>query len=211
MIHQGSDLRLGFAYLLQKLAKNGFVPMTVIRDSKRVTINVPTPTDRQLLIPALEGAYPSYFVYGPMVFSAASAEFAGGLFNNASILQGLVYRSSELVSRRIDKPSFPGEQLVVVSSPFFPHKLSMGYDSPATRILRTVNGVKIKNLRHLVEVLRDAKTDYVTFDFDGWGGETMVFPRHDMLAATEDILTDNGVRAQASPDLLEVWQAKPKL
>jgi hypothetical protein len=27
-----------------------------------------------------------------------------------------------------------------------------------------------------------------------------------MVAATEEILTDNGVRAQGSPDMLKVWQ-----
>jgi hypothetical protein len=30
-----------------------------------------------------------------------------------------------------------------------------------------------------------------------------------MVAATEDILSDNGVRAQGSPDTLAIWQAKP--
>jgi hypothetical protein len=30
-----------------------------------------------------------------------------------------------------------------------------------------------------------------------------------MLAATDDILTDNGVRAQGSPDMLAVWLEKP--
>jgi hypothetical protein len=30
-----------------------------------------------------------------------------------------------------------------------------------------------------------------------------------MLAATEEILTDNGVRSQGSPDALAVWNAKP--
>jgi hypothetical protein len=29
-----------------------------------------------------------------------------------------------------------------------------------------------------------------------------------MLAATDDILTDNGVRAQGSPDMMAVWQDK---
>jgi len=28
------------------------------------------------------------------------------------------------------------------------------------------------------------------------------------LAATEEILTDNGIRAQGSPDTLKVWSAK---
>jgi hypothetical protein len=34
----------------------------------------------------------------------------------------------------------------------------------------------------------------------------LVFRRAEMVAATEEILTDNGVRAQGSPDLMKVWQ-----
>ena len=34
------------------------------------------------------------------------------------------------------------------------------------------------------------------------------FRRKEMVDATEDILTDNGVRAQGSPDMLEVWKTK---
>jgi hypothetical protein len=30
-----------------------------------------------------------------------------------------------------------------------------------------------------------------------------------MVAATEEILTDNGVRSQGSADTLAVWNAKP--
>jgi hypothetical protein len=29
-----------------------------------------------------------------------------------------------------------------------------------------------------------------------------------MVAATDDILTDNGIRSQGSPDALAVWNAK---
>jgi hypothetical protein len=37
----------------------------------------------------------------------------------------------------------------------------------------------------------------------------MVFPRAQMLVATDEILTDNGVRSQGSADALAVWNAKP--
>ena len=63
----------GFTYLFQKLAKNGSVPMTVIRDKKRIRVDVPAPAHRTLLIPALEGADPSYVVYGPIVFSQVTS------------------------------------------------------------------------------------------------------------------------------------------
>ena len=64
-------------------------------------------------------------------------------------------------------------------------------------------------LAHLVAVLRDSRDEFIVVAFDRRGGETQVFKRQEMLAATEEILGDNGVRAQGSPDLLEVWNAKP--
>jgi hypothetical protein len=39
-------------------------------------------------------------------------------------------------------------------------------------------------------------------------GETMVLPRQAVLDATEGILSDNGIRAQGSPDMLDIWNGK---
>jgi hypothetical protein len=50
---------------------------------------------------------------------------------------------------------------------------------------------------------------FVTIEFNQKGGEALVFSRQALVAATDDILTDNGVRAQGSPEMLAVWQAKP--
>ena len=108
-----------------------------------------------------------------------------------------------------DGPDADTQRLVVVSSPFFPHKLARGYSNPAGCVVYSVNGMRVHSLRHLVELLRDLRDDFVTFEFDQHSGETMVFARKEMLAATEDILTDNDVRAQGSADMLEVWRANP--
>lgn len=45
----------------------------------------------------------------------------------------------------------------------------------------------------------------MTFEFDQRGGEALVFSRSEVLVATEEILTDNGVRAQGSLDMMKVW------
>ena len=95
-----------------------------------------------------------------------------------------------------------------MSAPFFPSKLASGYGSPFAEVIKAVNGTPIKNLAHLVATLRDCKEEFVKFEFDGRGGETMIFPREAMVAATEDLLTDNGVRSQGSPDMLAVWGKK---
>ncbi len=115
---------------------------------------------------------------------------------------------SPVITRMTDPPAFPGEELVVVPSPFFPHKLVNGYSSPAGGVVKAVGGVRIKNLRHLVEVLRDGKDEFVTISFVQPGYETLVFKRKEIEASTEEILNDNGIRAQGSAELMSVWNAK---
>jgi hypothetical protein len=148
-----------------------------------------------------------------MVFADATNDFLGSATRDrqASGLMGmLTFLGSPLITRVGDKPAFEGERLVVVTSPFFPHKLAKGYGNPAWQVIKTVNKVPIKNLSHLVEVLRDLKDEFVTFEFNvRVSGETMVFPRAEVVAATNDILTDNGIRSQGSPDVLKIWEAKP--
>ena len=208
MVHQG-DLRVGFRYLVQKVAKNGRVPMDIVRAGAHLHVEVPVPHTHAMLIPSLEGAYPPYFIYGPLVFSKATAGFVNPLAHDPKLSGALIWDGSPLLARRGETPAFPGEELVVVASPFFPTKLSEAYANPDLHVLRTVNGIPIRNLRQLVEVLRDCRDEYVAFEFYERNKEAPVFPRKAMLAATEEILTDNGVRAQASPELLAVWQAKP--
>jgi hypothetical protein len=128
--------------------------------------------------------------------------------NNASIMSSYAFNRSPLLVHRGDAPDREHEELVVVAAPFFPHKLVNGYGSRFGSVVQSVNGVPVRSLRQLVAMLRDLKDEFVIFRFDQRAGETLVFPRKDMLAATEDILTDNGIRSQGSPDLLEVWQSK---
>jgi S1-C subfamily serine protease len=211
MIKLGPNLRVRFVYVIQKLAKDGKVPLTVVRAGKEVNVELPVVPKRPMVVPDLEGAYPSYFVYGPLVFSSATPQFIGGFTRGGGSggwMSVLTMMGSPLVKRMGDKPAFEGERLVVVSSPFFPHKLSKGYSNPISQVVKTVNGLPIKNLNHLVEVLRDSKDEFITIEFDIRGGETLVFPRAEVLAATDDILTDNGVRSQGSPDTLAIWNAK---
>jgi hypothetical protein len=115
---------------------------------------------------------------------------------------------SPLATRRGDLPNFPGEELVVVTSPMFPHRIGKGYDNPHTKVVKELNGVRIKNLRHFVEVLRDSKEKFTTIRFDDKFSETIVFNHQDALKATDEILSDNGIREQASEDLTAVWSKK---
>jgi len=209
MVKLGPDLRVDFHYLVQKTAKQGVVPLSIVRGGKPLAVKLPVSSDRPTLLRDLNGEYPSYFVYGPLVFSKATWEFLGGLEKNGGAARTLSVMKSPLLTRALDAPDADLQELVVVSSPFFPHKLAKGYSNAAGSVVASINGKHVTGLNQLVALLRDLSDEFVTIEFDQRPGESLVFPRKDMVAATEDILSDNGVRAQGSPDTLAIWQAKP--
>jgi S1-C subfamily serine protease len=211
MVQVGPDLRIRFRYEVQHLARNGKVPLTVVRGGKSLKIEMPVSPRYPMLIPDRDGTYPPYFIYGPLVFSDPAGGFAGLArygFGGYGEGGGAGMFGSPVITRMTDPPAFPGEELVVVPSPFFPHKLVKGYSSPAGGVVKAVGGVPIKNLRHLVEVLRDGKDEFVTISFVQPGYETLVFKRKEIEASTEEILNDNGIRAQGSAELMSLWNAK---
>jgi len=209
MINVNADLRLKFSYLIQKVARDGKVSLTIARNGKLMSMMVPVRNDLPLMVEDLRGDYPPYFIYGPLVFSKATALFMSGIAQNAGVLNALSLVGSPLVTQRTRPPDADHSELVIVSSPLFPHKLSKGYGNPIGSVVYSVNGVRVHDLKQLVALLRDLKDDYVIFEMGQlYSPETLVFPRKDMIAATDDILGDNGVRAQASAELLEIWQGK---
>jgi S1-C subfamily serine protease len=206
MIQVGDNLRLGFGYLLQKVAHDGTVPLTIVRAGKSQNIRMPVREHRPLLVDFLAGAYPPYFIYGPLVLSRASIESLQLLRAKGGTTAAAL--GSPLVARLGEPPDAGHDELVIVASPLFPHALSKGYGNPSGEIVKSVNGTPVKSLAQMVALLRDLKDEFVTIDFDNLTGEALVFPRAQTVAVTEEILTDNGVRAQGSPDMLKIWQGK---
>src|SRR5580693_8629836 len=127
MVKLDKDLRVSFAYMIQRTAGNDKVPMTIVRGGKSMQIELPVSAQHPTLITDLHGSYPSYFIYGPMVFSTATWQMVSGLENNAGLLRLLGAVKSPLITRALDPPDSETEELVVISSPFFPHKLANGY------------------------------------------------------------------------------------
>lgn len=198
------DLRLPFQYLVPKVVKDGKIPVTVFRDGETLSLEVPVSSHEDAVIPFLRLKYPRYFIYGPLVFSPASREMLLAL--GPVWLGALLQRGDVLISRLLDRPAFDGEELVVVASPMFSHRLTKGYSAPTMSIVETMNGIRVRNLRHLAELLKYTTAEFVEFKFAGHGVETLVFRRQEIADATEEILSDNGIRKRASDDLAEIWE-----
>jgi hypothetical protein len=203
-----ADHHLKFQYLIQRLARDNKVAMTILRAGSAQTVDVPVgPGENRLLLPYLAGNSPSYFIYGPLVFSEATQNYVRDFTygDSPETVLGYAYRGLPSIRRYGDRPAFPDERLVILAHPMFTHKIGTGYKGPYGDALDDVNGVRIRNLKHLVETLRDSSGEFVEFTFRGKYSEKIVFNRLEALEATEEILNDNGIRQQCSSDVAPVW------
>lgn len=202
MVSLRSNLRVSFHYFVPKLAKDGKIALTIIRDAKEQVVEVPVkPTSERLMKP-LDGAYPSYFVLGPMCFSAVSDDHAQRL------ARAMIDRKSPIVSRKGDRPRFEGEELVIGPAKMFSHPIMKGYELPFFPVLKAVNGTPVKNLKHLVELVKSSTDKYLVFDWADTLAETVVFDREELLKSTDDVLEEAQIRSPMSDFLKSTWEGK---
>jgi S1-C subfamily serine protease len=210
MVKIGANLRVFFPYMVQHVTKDGKIPLSVVRSGKQQHVDLPAFSDYPVIIPEWRTDYPPYFILGPVVFCEARAEIIGSLLTvpkGTDWMTHLISLGNPLIRDFGAREAFPGQRLVYISSPFFPHKLSKGYSNPVLRVVQSINNRPVKNLTNLVETIRDSKDEFLTIDFGGRYSETLVFSRKEMMEATESILTDNGIRSQGSPEVMSVWSA----
>lgn len=199
------DLRLSFRYFVPKRVANGVVPLKIIRDGQPVDIELPVYSGADLVMPYLEGRYPRYFICGPLTFTQATQDITGRIVGSSlKNMKAFQYTHSPLIIRQYDRPAFEGEELVVLGAPMFPHRIGKGYDSGVFEVVSHINETPVRNLTHLVELVRDATCEYLVVRIAG-RRETLVFEREELLASTEEILSDEGIRRQCSEDLQAVW------
>jgi S1-C subfamily serine protease len=152
MIQAPENLRLSFLSQVPKLARNGSVVVSVWRDGKAVELKLPVSREPDRVVRTYDGHYQSYFVCGPLVFSSVTSE-AVSFYMCSSQAVG---RNSPLTARYADRTHFPGEELVVVTAPMLRTRMAKGYADPFGQVLSEVNGTKVKNHAHLVELIRSS-------------------------------------------------------
>ena len=209
MIKLDKDLRVSFGYLIQRLAKDGKLPLTVVRAGKILQIQLPVSAEHPTLVDRFARQ-----------LSVVLHLRTTGVFDRhlAIHLQRRKQRQHDARARIRQEPADhprprcagcrtrgAGGRLFAV----LPAQARQWLFQPGRHrwcIRSTARAFAAS--RHLVAVLRDLKDPFVTIEFDQKGGEALVFSRPAIVAATEEILNDNGVRAQGSTDTLAVWQEK---
>lgn len=132
---------------------------------------------------------PDYFLYGGFVFTTVSFDYL-----------------SEVKPSFHDNPlqdkEFKDDEPVVISF-CFADKGIEGYIECGESLVRNVNGEKVRNLRHLVELVDKCRDGFVRFDIDSdteWN-RTIVVDANEMRETTARVMKRHQIPSDRSEDL----------
>jgi S1-C subfamily serine protease len=166
------------------------VDVRYLRDGKvaegRLTLSVARGQGR--LVSHLFDRAPDYFLYAGLAFVSLTD----------NLLAVREYRPATLAAQLVRTPESDGDEVVVLAD-ILRHDINSGYDDRIGQIVRIVDGVPVRNLRHLVALVEGARGRFVTFT-DTTGGRITI-DRERAAAASSEILARYAIGSDRSPRL----------
>jgi S1-C subfamily serine protease len=130
------------------------VKLKVLRDKKKLTIEYPL----KKVVPLINrefGKEPRYIIYGGFIFTPLTKNYLNSIYSSSNGLNMLFYKKDKTVDY---------QEPVVSLRTIFPSEVNRGYYS-ASYVLVKVNDIKIKNFKHLVDVLDNMTDEYTVFEY----------------------------------------------
>ena len=165
------------------------IPVKVFRDGVVVNTSIVAAKKKFRIRRWLYNMRPDYFVYGGFVFTTVSFDY-------------LVRSEAQFHDGTLKDREFPEDEAVVISF-CFADKGIEGYLGADKSLVRSVNGVKVRNLRHLAEMIDQCHEGFVRFGVDRgdeWDVKIIVDAK-EMREATARVMKRNLIPADRSEDL----------
>jgi hypothetical protein len=195
-------IQVSWGYLISRKPAGSTVKLDVLRDGKKLEIEAPTVTERNTVVQRMTGERPTYFVYGGIVFSPVTYElvFEGGLQ-----LFAVAGFRGRILSTAIDRlKEYPEEELVAVCHPILPHKLMKGYEVSVASVVTHVNDVPVRNIRQMIETIKEAEGEFIVFRFENEREEKIVLERNEVEKYQSEMLRNNNIPSACSGDLKDI-------
>ena len=128
------------------------IPVKVFRDGAVVETSLKAAKRNRRRLGFMYDKKPDYFLFGGFVFTTVSVDY-------------LVYTQADFHDSVNKNRKFADDEPVVISFCFADEGIE-GYLGCKRSLVRSVNGVKVRNLRHLVELVDKCDEGFVCFGLD---------------------------------------------
>lgn len=147
--------RIWFSYLISSKQSGDTVTAEYIRNKKREKTSIKLAYYNEEMKEVDFTKKPSYILYGGFVFTKLTKnlleEWGDDWYSKAPF--GFIKYSED------GNPE--GVENAVVIVDYMPDEINVGYNDCYYKIIKSVNGTKVRSLNHFVQILKEIKDDYI--------------------------------------------------
>ena len=163
----GGEVR-SLSFLLNSKQVGEIADLHILRDGTELTISQPM-VKLPRLCRNIRSTNPGYFIAGGLVFTALSENLISALLDDSFSLLSFK-RPPELRGGSLKKhlkkfAASPDEELVVLQT-ILTDEVNYGMQECSLEPVSEVNGVRIRNLRHLAELVDNCRSGFITFKLE---------------------------------------------
>ncbi|UCG33143.1 MAG: trypsin-like peptidase domain-containing protein [Phycisphaerales bacterium] len=203
MVPLTEGVRVSWRYLTTKQKPGSTVRLAIYRRGERLEVEAPTVTESNRLVQRMADERPTYFIYGGLVFSPVTLEMELSIARKFYAFLG---SGSRLLAKRLrDYREQPDDEIVVLTCPILPHKLTKGYGVLPLSVVTHVNDMPVRNLRQMIQAIKDNTEEFIVFRFEEEMDESVVLDPKLVAQYQNGILRNNNIPAPCSEDLRDLW------
>lgn len=187
-----------FAWYIQQNQLGDSVELKVLRKGQPLELSIllDKPIEQAWLIPQERyDILPSYYIYGGVVFVPLTKNLLqmwGRNWYDKAPKELVAKLSDNLRPKEIDE--------IVLALKVLAADVNQGYQNENFWQIESVDGEKVRNLRHLISLI-EAGEDNEFVSFENGGGQKMILDRNKVKAEQPKILATYRIPADRSPDL----------
>ena len=145
--------RVNCTLLMHKKQIGETIDVKVLRDKKEIAFTYTIERLEPLIIKEF-AKEPRYIIFGGLAFTPLTKNYISAISTKSNGIEMLFYEKGK--TNDFTEP-------VIWMQDIFPHKVNRGYQSGAF-VVETVNGEKIKNFTHFVNLIDNLNTEFVVIE-----------------------------------------------
>ncbi|KAK9820002.1 hypothetical protein WJX72_005011 [[Myrmecia] bisecta] len=193
-----SGERIAFNYLISQKYTGEHAVLDVLRDGAELQVDVTLVRPTSLVPLHLSGADPSFLVVAGLVFTPCCEPYLQSEYGPEYLSDSPV----KLLDKLLHGHRQSEDEQVVILSQVLACDATLGYEDLFNVHIRKFNGMPIKNLRHLAQLVIDCKDKWMRFDMDY--EEVVILDTEIANAATQAILEAHSIPAVVSKDMRDL-------
>jgi S1-C subfamily serine protease len=199
--------RIAFEHVASNRQVGDKLPLEILRDGERATVEVPLKAFVALVAPPKPDRRPPYLIFAGIVFTPLSFEYMHDWEWAQDHYRYQFYRYQSL-------PSAQRKQIVLIRE-VLAHEVNLGYHQMKESVVHRINGIDITEIADVPRALATPLGRFHVIETDDHGprsesarsdyhtgfGTRIVLDATTAEAATREIIEEHGIPADRSPDL----------